>query len=141
MEKTSTSPSTWLNSLPEPQRAQVKRLDKLISGVFKGHARALWQGTFWGGSEQVIIGYGDMSFTAARGKTVAWFMVGLALQKQYISVYIHAVDGKQYVAEKYAKQLGKVKCGKSSISFRDLGEVELDVLAEVLRIARRQLDE
>ena len=78
--------------------------------------------------------------TQARGRTVEWFMVGLALQKQYISVYVNAVEDRQYVAEKYAPELGKVKVGKSSISFRRLDDVNLDVLAKVISIARDQLE-
>ena len=140
MQKSDKKPSTWLASLPDAERAQLKRLDKLITNVMKGHTRTLWEGKFWGGSEQTILAYGDYNFTGARNKVVPWFMVGLALQKNYISVYVHAVDGGEYVAEKYAKRLGKVKAGKSSISFRHVDDIELDVLTEVLTLARRQLD-
>lgn len=118
----------------------MKRLDKLIAAIMKGHERVLWEGVFWGGTEQTIIGYGACTFTGARNKEVEWFMVGLALQKQYFSVYVNAVEGGQYVAEKYRARLGKVKAGKASISFKSLDAIDLDVLREVVSIARRQLD-
>lgn len=140
MERSSTKPSAWLATLPESRRAEMKRLDKLIAQRMKGHGRVLWEGTFWGGSEQTIIGYGDLDFTNSRGKTVPWFMVGLALQKQHISIYVNAVDGRQYAAEKFARRLGKVKVGKASVSFGRVADVDLDVLCELLDLACRQLE-
>ena len=33
-------------------------LDRRIVAGLPGRSRALWRGTFWGGTEQAIIGYG-----------------------------------------------------------------------------------
>jgi len=140
MQKTDINPTSYLAALPDESREPMQRLDVLISGIMEGQSRVVWEGPFWGGSQQTIIGYGDLRMTQARGRTVEWFMVGLALQKQYISVYVNAVEDRQYVAEKYAPELGKVKVGKSSISFRRLDDVNLDVLAKVISIARDQLE-
>ncbi|MGV8083607.1 MAG: hypothetical protein AB2L09_08265 [Coriobacteriia bacterium] len=110
----------------------------MITDVMDNPPRTLWEGRFWGGSEQTIIGYGD--FVSGRpGKQTDWFMVGLALQKNYISLYVNAVQNGQYVAEQYRSQLGRVKVGKASISFNRLDDINLDGLAAVLRIARDQL--
>jgi len=141
MQKTITDPSAFLDSLPGEARELMSRLDRVVSDTMKGHPRVLWEGKFWGGTNQTIIGYGSLSTTNSRGKTVEWFMVGLALQKNYVSLYVNAVDGGQYVAEKYAQQLGKVTVGKASISFNTLEEVNLPTLKKVLRAARDQLDE
>jgi hypothetical protein len=103
-----------------------------------GHP-VLWEGTFWGGTEQAIIGYGDYTITLSRGQKSEWFMVGLAAQKNYISIYVNAVEDGQYVAEKYRSELGKVKVGKSSISFKHLDDLDTDTLQKVLSIARGQL--
>jgi hypothetical protein len=139
MEKTGKDPSAYLDSLPEDRREDMKTLDRTIWGVMQGHSRVLWEGVFWGGSEQTIIGYGDYSSKRSRGQTVEWFMVGLALQKRYISLYINAVEDGQYVSEKYRAQLGKVKVGKSSISFERPEDLNLEGLEKVLAIAREQL--
>lgn len=136
MQKTEKDPSRYLESLPEPQREMMKQLDRLISSVMTDQVRTLWEGTFWGGSEQTIIGYGDLA--VGKQKT-DWFMVGLALQKNYVSVYVNAVKDGEYVAEQYRSKLGKVKGGKASISFKSLEDVDLDRLTEVLEIARDQL--
>ena len=117
----------------------MQRLDRLISGIMKGRARVLWEGVFWGGTRQAIIGYGDLSMPRPRGKTVDWFMVGLALQKRHISLYVNAVEDGRYIGAKYRAQLGKVKVGAASISFARLDDVNLDALRDVLRAARAQL--
>ena len=71
------------------------------------------------------------------GKRVEWFVVGLARQKHYISVYINAVEERQYLAEKYGKTVGKVKVGKSSISFSRLADIEIDRLVALVARARQ----
>ena len=141
MERTSKDPSAYLSSLPDGSRETMERLDKLIAGVFAGHARNLWEGVFWGGTEQSIIGYGDLTTTQSRGRIVEWFMVGLALQKRHYSLYVNAVDGRRYLAEAYSDRLGKVKVGKSSIGFTTLDDIDLAVLTELLERARDQLEE
>ena len=110
-------------------------LDERITAALPGHARSLWEGVFWGGSEQRIIGYGDLSYVRSDKQEVRWFLVGLARQKNYYSVYVNAADGRRYLAEAYAGRLGKAKVGKSSISFRKLADVDLDVLSELLERA------
>ena len=114
----------------------MKTLDTAFSGVMDGLDRVLFEGTFWGGSEQEIIGYGAGDYTRPNGTTVDWFMVGLALQKNYISVYINAVEDRQYLSEKYGKDLGKVKVGKASLSFKGVTDIDLDKLTELVAKAR-----
>ena len=139
MKKTGKDPSAYLASLPDDVRDPMQRLDRLIGDVMEGQPRILWEGVFWGGTEQTIIGYGDLTTERTRGKVVEWFMVGLALQKNYLSLYVNAVARGQYVAEQYREKLGRVKVGKASISFKRLEDVDLDVLREVVTIARGQL--
>lgn len=141
MQKTDRNPDDFLASLPDDVRGDITALDTLISDMLEGQTRVLWEGVFWGGSEQEIIGYGDLVQKQSKGRVVEWFMVGLALQKNYISLYVNAVEGKEYVAEKYKDSLGKVKAGKSSISFRKLEDVDADALGRVLQIAREQLNQ
>ena len=97
----------------------------------------MWEGVFWGGSEQQIIGYGNYSYQRSDKTQVKWFIVGLTRQKNYFSVYVNAVEGKTYLAERYGPQLGKVKIGKSSISFRNRADINLDVLREMIEHAGR----
>jgi hypothetical protein len=138
MNKTKEHISVHIASLPDEFRQSVYDLDKMISDIMIGHSRVLWDGTLWGGTRQKIIGYGDYTINLSRGKKSEWFMVGLAIQKNYISIYVNAVEDGQYVAEKYRSQLGKVKIGKSSISFKHLVDLDIDTLKKVVSIARGQ---
>ena len=139
VEKTDTKPSDYIESLPTETHADVVRLDAAISTIMAGHPKTMWEGKFWGGSEQQIIGYGDYSYERSDRKTVEWFIVGLAQQKQYISVYVNAVDEDGYLTEKYADTLGKAKIGKSSISFTSLDDIHLDVLLDLVTKAEQQM--
>ena len=131
MERVTASPDEYLASLPAESRGVMTELDRRLSAALPGHRRSLWEGVFWGGSAQSIIGYGDYSYVRSDKKPVEWFIVGLARQQSYYSVYVNAADGRRYLTEAYADRLGKVKIGKSSVSFRRLDDVELEVLLEL----------
>ncbi len=135
MERIATPPEEYIASLPAEVGADLAALDQRITAALPGHGRVLWAGVFWGGSEQTIIGYGDMSYVRSDKQEVRWFLVGLARQKNYYSVYVNAADGRRYLAEAYAGRLGKAKVGKSSITFRKLADVDLDALMELIERA------
>ncbi len=136
MERSSRDVDEFLGTLPEESRDDMKTLDASFGAAMEGLDRVLFEGTFWGGSEQEIIGYGAGDYTRPNGTKVDWFMVGLALQKNYISVYINAVEDRQYLSEKYGKDLGKVKVGKSSLSFKSVEDIDLDKLTALVVKAR-----
>lgn len=138
MEKVKTSPDKFIASLPDDVRPAIEKLDKEIAKVMKGAKRVLWTGVFWGGSKQNIIGYGDLTYER-KGKKIEWFKVGLALQKNYISLYVNAVENNRYLSQKYGAELGKVKVGASSISFKRLEDVDLAKLREMLERAQALL--
>ena len=121
----------YLASLSDDVRNDMQTLDKLICGIVGDEERSVHEGTFWGGSQQVIIGYKMMTMVG-KTRTVKWPAIAMAKQKDYISLYLSAADGKQYVAEKYGKDLGKVKVGKSSISFTKLEDIDMEKLKLIL---------
>ncbi|HYI22517.1 MAG TPA: DUF1801 domain-containing protein [Candidatus Limnocylindrales bacterium] len=136
MQKSQTSPDEFLASLADGVREDMTTLDAEIARVMTGHERVLWEGTFWGGTEQHIIGYGTYSYKDSKGKQGEWFVVGLAAQKNYLTVYVNAVvDGKN-MAEAYSERLGKAKIGRSTITFKRLADIDLPVLVELLTAAR-----
>jgi len=139
MEISFTTPDEHLASMPDDVRTDVELLDREIVKRMPEAARVLFEGKFWGGSDQNIIGYGQFRYTNASGKSVEWFMVGLALQKNYISMYVNALDDNGYALAKYKDRLGKVKTGSASISFKTVDDVDLDVLMELVELAASQL--
>jgi hypothetical protein len=139
MERTDVDPDDFIASLPEPLRTDLGTVDSVLSRVMKGHSRVLWGGTFWGGSEQSIIGYGDYTYQRSDKKPVDWFIVGLAPQKNYNSIYINASDDDGYVIQRYADRLGKVKVRSAAVTFKSADDVDLAVLEEVATLARDRM--
>ena len=139
MERTDTNPDIFFLSLPEPLRDDLERVDAVLSKVMKGHSRVLWGGTFWGGSEQSIIGYGDYTYQRSDKKMVDWFILGLAPQKNYNSIYINASDDDGYLIQKYADRLGKVKVRSAAVTFKHADDLDLKVLEEVATLARDKM--
>ncbi len=84
-----------------------------------------------------MIGYGSFPYLNYKKDMIEWPVVSLASQKNYISIYVCAVDGKEYVAEKYKKELGKVSVGKSCIRFKKIEDVDLKILKKVLQFAQK----
>ncbi len=80
-----------------------------------------------------MIGYGSYHYKSPSGREGDWCAVALASQKNYISVYICAASDGKYVAEKYARELGKVSVGRSCIRFKNFADVRLGVLQKALR--------
>lgn len=133
MEKVPLDPDTHLASFPAATRETMQELDRLITAAFPGRSRVVWVGKLWGGTDQHIIGYGDLIQARPRGDDVEWFAVGLARQKQHYSLYVNAIEDGHYLLDTYADRLGKVKIGAASIGFKTLADLNLDALNELLR--------
>lgn len=136
MERTDANPDDVIDSLPEPVREDMRRLDESIAQVMHGLPRDVWEGPFWGGTQQRIIGYGRYIYRGRSGREGEWFIAGLASQKNYLSIYVSAAEDGVYLAKRYADRLGKVKIGSSSISFKRLADIDVDVLVDLLQRAR-----
>lgn len=84
-----------------------------------------------------MIGYGSFQYKNYKKEIIQWPVVALANQKQYISVYVCSIIDGRYVAERYKTELGKVKVGRSCISFKKLTDLHLPTLKRVLQLAAR----
>lgn len=132
MQRSETDPDAFIASLPDGTREDVAELDAEISALMAGQERVLWEGVFWGGSEQRIIGYGTWAYVDRSGKELDWFRIGLARQKAGMSLYVTAAEDGTYLVKRYADRLGKVKVGSSVINFKRLADVERGALHELL---------
>lgn len=82
-------------------------------------------------------GYGSFKYKNYKKEIVDWPVVGLASQKNYISLYVCAVKDGEYIAEKYKNELGKVSVGKSCIRFKKIEDIDLKALKKVLQLAAK----
>ena len=60
-----------------------------------------------------MLAYGPWHYKYASGREGDWFRIGVASDKNYISLYICASDGDGYVAERYKAALPKANIGKA----------------------------
>lgn len=85
-----------------------------------------------------MLGYGKFKYQNYKGEEIDWPIVALANQKNYVSVYVCAVDVGEYIAEKHKDELGKVSVGKSCIRIKRLEDLNQDVLAKVIKQAAQK---
>lgn len=131
MQTTERKVADYIKSLDAPDRPVIQTLVDMTQRIMPRLKPGLWEGKFWGGYDNSIIGFGKFLI---KGKTreVEWFLIGITKQKNYFSVYVTATEGKDYLSKVYGKKLGKVKIGSSSISFTRLEDLNLDVWEEML---------
>jgi len=122
------TPNDYLRSLTEPRRKILATLHKAIcltAPRLKPHIK-------YG-----MLGYGNYHDKYASGREGDWFIVGLASQKNYISLYICACDKDGYLAERNKDRLGNISVGKSCIRFKKLEDLNLKVTLELVKKASK----
>lgn len=84
-----------------------------------------------------MIGYGSFKYKNYKKQIIDWPIISLANQKNYVSIYVCAVEEGAYMAEKYKDSLGKVSVGKSCIRFKSLDDVSLPALKKLIQKAAK----
>ena len=84
-----------------------------------------------------MLGYGKFPYLNYKKEKIDWPIIALANQKNYISIYVCALEKGEYIAEKHKKSLGKVSVGKSCIRFKKLEDINLVELKNVLKLAAK----
>lgn len=123
-----TSVEEYFDMLPAERREAVKILHEFIQKAapsLKPHFA------------YNMLGYGSFKYKNSKKEMVDWPTVGLASQKNYISIYVCAVDAGEYIAEKHKGELGKVSVGRSCIRFKRIEDIDLEGLARVLKLAEK----
>ena len=136
MQRSEMSPDDFLASLPDDVRDDMVAIDGALAPVFAGDERVLWEGPFWGGTQQHIIGYGSYHYRGRSGAEGEWFVIGLAAQKKYLSLYVNTADEGMPLTQRYASRLGKVKAARSNLQVKHASDLDLDVLRELAARAR-----
>jgi len=89
----------------------------------------------WGAS---IVGFGNYHYKYQSGREGDWFVSGFSPRKQNLTFYI--MSGFSRYDELLAK-LGKHKTGKSCLHINKLEDVDLDVLADMIEISARNVNQ
>ncbi len=101
------------------RKPDLVRLDKLIRSAAPGLKRYFHKGTPAGqaGMRMRMIGYGRFHYGIKSGATIEWPVIGVALQKNYISVYIAVTKRDKPIVAAYAGKLGELRMGHNNFSF------------------------
>lgn len=121
-----TTVDGYIELLPEERREMVEYLHNFIqksAPSLKPHFA------------YNMLGYGSFKYKNYKKEEMDWPVISLANQKNYVSLYVCAIDNGNYVAEKHKKELGKVSVGKSCIRFKKLTDLNLEVLKKVIQFA------
>jgi uncharacterized protein YdhG (YjbR/CyaY superfamily) len=84
-----------------------------------------------------MLGFGSFKYKDYKKEMIDWPIIALASQKNYISLYICALDDGEYIAEKYADRLGKVSIGRSCIRFKKLEDLNLNEVKKLIILASK----
>ncbi len=69
----------------------------------------------------------------ANGKTREFFQIGVSANKTGISVYILGLKDKKYLARTFGKKLGKASVTGYCIRFKNLKDINVDILEAAIR--------
>lgn len=125
-----STPEQYLASLPEPRRTALTVIHKAIRSVAPELKPSIQSG---------MLGYGSYHYKYASGREGEAAVVGLASQKNHISLYLGcAGDEEGYLAEKNKDRLGRVSVGRSCVRFKKLEDLNLKVAMELVKQAANQ---
>ena len=115
------------------RKGDLRKLDMLIRRSAPGLKRYFHSGTPAGepGMRFKMIGYGKFQYVARNGQYVDWPAVGVALQKNYISVYLSVIKDGAPLMQLYAGKLGRLRLGRNNLSFRMYEDLDVGLLASL----------
>ncbi len=118
------TPEAYIAQVEDKRRDDIQRLHDLVREVAPELEPTM---------EFKMLGYGKMKYKYASGREGEWMKIGIANNKQYISLYCCAADEDGYVAERYKERLPKANIGKSCVRFKRVLDLDDDVLRELIR--------
>ncbi|AMR33906.1 hypothetical protein A0256_21900 [Mucilaginibacter sp. PAMC 26640] len=125
----------YIGSQPEPKRADMENLHRLITQILPGTKLRFDDGTNSDGKavSNPSIGYGNYTIKYANGTTRDFFQIGMSANTTGISIYILGIADKTYLTQTYGKQLGKASVTGYCIKFKKLEDIDLHTLEAAIR--------
>jgi hypothetical protein len=119
-----STPAEYIAKLDDARRAEVSALDALIRKTAPKLEPFVHSG---------ILAYGRWHYKYESGREGDWFRIGVASNKNYISLYICAADKNGYVPEQYKDALPKANIGRACVRFKRVGDLDLVVVRKMIR--------
>ncbi len=113
----------------------MQQLRLFLQQVLPG--RKLWFDSGKDAENKIVnnpnIGYGSYTIKYANGKTREFFQIGFSANTSGISVYIMGIKDKTYLAQTFGAALGKASVTGYCIKFKNLKDINIDILAPAVR--------
>lgn len=127
--------NAYLTSQPEPKLSDMQALHRIIMQEMPGCE--LWFLDGKNSEKETVanpnVGYGFHTIKYAGGKTRAFYQIGISANTGGISVYILGIKDKRYLAQTYAKRIGKASVTGYCIKFKALKDIDIDMLVAAIR--------
>jgi hypothetical protein len=116
------------------RKIDLQKLDEPLKNSAPGLKRYFHKGTPAGepGMRFKMIGYGKYHYPAKPGQRVEWPIVGVALQKSYISIYLSVTKDGAPLVQSYAGRLGECRAGRNNFSFVSFDDLNLAAVSALL---------
>ncbi|MGT2502574.1 hypothetical protein ACVOMS_20550 [Bradyrhizobium guangxiense] len=123
----------YLNFDPERKHDLVK-LHKLMAKAAPSLKRYFHRGTPAGqaGMRMKMIGYGKCRYAVKSGQSTEWPVIGVALQKNYISFYVSVTKQREPIVPRYAGKLGELKVGRNNFNFERFDDLKVKPLSSLV---------
>jgi len=120
------------------RRGELEQLDALLRRTAPMLKRHFHSGTPAGeaGMRMKMIGYGKFRYASRSGAMVEWPVIGVALQKNYISVYVAVTKAGVALVPAYSGKLGEKRTGGNNFSFERFDDLHLAQVSKLLAEAQ-----
>jgi len=119
-----SNPSEYIEKLQEPRKTEIAALDALIRKTAPKLEPFIHSG---------MLAYGPWHYKYGSGREGDWFRIGLASNKNYISLYICPAAETGYIPESYKKALPKAMIGRGCVRFKRLSDLDQAALKKLIR--------
>ncbi len=125
----------YIANQPEAKRGDMQELHRLMLEIMPKCKLWFLDGTDDKGKmvSNPNIGYGFQTIKYANGKTRTFYQIGISANTTGISVYILGINDKNYLAQKYGKELGKASVTGYCIKFKTLKDINIQILESAIR--------
>jgi hypothetical protein len=116
-----STPAEYIAKLEEPRKADVAALHALIRKTAPKLKPFIQIG---------VLAYGHSRIKYAGGREADWFRIGVASNKNYISLYLSCAGN---IAQRYKKALPKANIGGCCVRFKRLSDLDPAALKKMIR--------
>ena len=119
-----STPAEYIAQLDEPRKSEIAALDAMIRKLAPALEPFISSG---------MLAYGPWHYTYSSGREGDGFRIGVASNKNYISLYVSCGEGAESIAGRHQAALPKAKIGKGCVRFKRLSDLDRTALEKMIR--------